>query len=209
MYKVITIEREYGSGAGEIAGELARKLGWKLWDHELTEEIAKLAHVDPSVVERCDEHVDSTFHRLAKVFWRGSYQRSMPLEGLGAFDADAMVAMMRQVIESAANSGNCVIVGRGAPYFLRECPDAFQVFCYAPYAEKFRRLQKQGMNKNEAEELLGSVDHDRVAFVKHYFDADWPTPALYHVMVNTAMGNANVISVVLDTMRLLEAKPRS
>ena len=209
MYKVITIEREFGSGAGEIAGELAQELGWKLWDHELTEEIAKLAHVDCSVVERCDEHVDSTFHRLAKVFWRGSYQRSMPLEGIGAFDADAMVAMVRQVIENAANSGNCVIVGRGAPYFLRERTDAFHVFCYAPYAEKLRRLQVLGKSKDEVEDLLATIDRDRVTFIKHYFNADWPTRSFYHVMLNTAMGNANVISVVLDTMRLLEAKPRS
>ena len=43
MIKIITIEREYGCGGGEIAQQLATQLGWKLWDQLLTEEIARLA----------------------------------------------------------------------------------------------------------------------------------------------------------------------
>jgi hypothetical protein len=31
LIKVLTIEREYGSGAIEIAQKLADRLGWKLW----------------------------------------------------------------------------------------------------------------------------------------------------------------------------------
>ncbi|HLB88953.1 MAG TPA: cytidylate kinase-like family protein [Terriglobales bacterium] len=204
MYRVITIEREFGSGAGEIARELASRLGWKLWDHALTEEIAKLAQVDCSAVERREERVDSTFHRLAKVFWRGSYERSMSATGLEIFDADCLVRMGQQVVEKAAAAGNCVIVGRGAPYFLREYPDAFHVFLYAPRAEKLRRLRLIGKSEKEAEELLDTVDRDRITFVKHYFGADWPARCLYHVMINTAIGNENVISTILNTMHTLE-----
>ena len=50
MFRVITIEREYGCGAPAIAAELADHLGWKLWDRLLTEEIARLANVEPSAV---------------------------------------------------------------------------------------------------------------------------------------------------------------
>ncbi len=32
MIKIITIEREYGSGGGEIAHLLAKQLGWKIWE---------------------------------------------------------------------------------------------------------------------------------------------------------------------------------
>jgi len=204
MYRVITIEREFGSGAGEIARELASRLGWKLWDYALTEEIAKLAQVDCSAVARREERVDSTFHRLAKVFWRGSYERSMSATGLEIFDADCLVRMGQQVVEKAAAAGNCVIVGRGAPYFLREYPDAFHVFLYAPRAEKLQRLRLIGKSEKEAEELLDTVDRDRITFVKHYFGADWPARCLYHVMINTAIGNENVILTILNTMHTLE-----
>ena len=43
MFRVITVEREFGSGAAEIARELSSRLGWRLWDQALTEEIAKVA----------------------------------------------------------------------------------------------------------------------------------------------------------------------
>jgi cytidylate kinase len=207
MYRIVTVEREYGSGGGEIACELAKRLGWKLWDHALTEEIAKVANVECATVERCAERVDSTFQRLVKVFLRGSHEHSMPLPGSEPFDTDRFVAVGRQVMKKAADAGDCVIVGRGAPYFLRQRADAFHVFLYAPYAEKLRRLLKVGKSHREAEELLDTIDRDRITFVKRYFNADWPTRCLYHLMINSAVGNENVISTILSTMRSLENTP--
>ncbi len=209
MFRVITVEREYGSGGGEIACGLAKKLGWKVWDHALTEEIAKVANVECSTVERCEERVDSTFQRLVKVFWRGSQERSIPLPGAEPFDTDRFVAVGEQVMETVAEAGNCVIVGRGAPYFLRRRGDAFHVFLYASHGEKLSRLLKLGKNEREARELLDTIDRDRITFVKRYFNADWPTRCLYHMMINTAVGNEIVVSTILNTMRTLERSPVS
>lgn len=211
MYRIITIEREYGSGGGEIAKDLSRRLGWKLWDQALTEEIAKAANVDVAAVERCSERVDAGFHRLMKTFWRGSYERSMALHGT-EFGPDKFVEIGRQVMANVAEQGNCVIVGRGAPYFLRERGDVFRVFLYAPYSEKMHRLKALGNSERNAEELLDTIDRERIEFVKKYFDADWPTRCLYHMMINTAIGNENVMDTILNTMHTLEtahAKPPS
>ena len=208
MFRVITVEREFGSGAAEVARELARRLNWKLWDQALTEEIAKVARVDSSAVMCCEERRDSTFHRLAKTFWRGSYERSMPVPGgIEPFDADRFVSIGKEVMTRVATAGNCVIVGRGAPYFLRERSDVFHVFLYAPRIEKIRRLRMLGHSDREAEELVDTVDRDRIEFVKHYFGADWPTRCLYHIMINTVVGDESVVSTVLDTMHKLERKP--
>jgi len=206
MYRVITIEREFGSGAAEIAASLADHLHWKLWDQALTQEIANVAQVDPSAVMCCDERRDGRFHRLAKTFWRGSYQRSMELNTAAPFDTDRFVAISEQVMRKVASAGDCVIVGRGAPYFLRERPDVFHVFLYAPRTEKIRRLRELGKSQSEAEELVDTVDRDRIEFVKHYFNADWPTRCLYHMMINTAIGNEHVLSTILNTLHIMENK---
>ena len=208
MFRVITVEREYGCGGGAIAAQLAHQLGWNLWDKRLTEEIARLANVDQSAVRRCDERIDSRFYRLAKTFWRGSYERSAQL-GNQVFDTDCMMSMMEEISAKIVQEGNAIVVGRGAPYFLRENPDAFHVFLYAPRAEKLRRLREDGLSEAEAEERVDSVDRERMAFVKHYFDADWPTRSLYHVMINTAVGNEAVIETILHTMRLIQGHPRA
>src|SRR3989442_1725908 len=97
MFRLITIEREYGCGGAPIAAQLADHLGWKLWDHRLTEEIARLE----------------------------------------------------------------------------------------------------------------IVDRERIAFIKHYFNADWPTRSLYHLMLNTAVGNDAVIETILNTMHLVEGRPQA
>jgi cytidylate kinase len=203
VYRVITIEREYGSGAAEIARKLASQLDWKLWDRELTAEIARVANVDPSAVSVCEERADSGFQKLVKVFWRGSYERRANLEQ-PPFGPDRMVEVGEHVMRDIAARGNCVIVGRGAPYFLRERSDVFHVFLYAPRAEKIRRTQESGASLREAEDLVETVDRERIHFVKHYFGADWPTRSLYHLMVNTAMGDENVISSILHSMKITE-----
>ena len=206
MFRIVTLEREYGCGCAGIAAELAGRLRWKLWDHLLTEEIAKQANVDCGTVEQREEKVDGTFYRLAKTFWRGSYERSMPVAESQTFDADCMVAMMEGITARIAEEGNAVVVGRGAPYFLRERQDTFRVFLYAPREEKIRRLLAAGTSQAEADELVDTVDRERIAFIKHYFNADWPTRALYHLMINTAIGDEKVIVTILDTMRLVEEK---
>jgi cytidylate kinase len=208
MFRLVTIEREYGCGGGIIAARLAERLGWKLWDQLITEEIARLAKVDAATVKRCDERMDSRLHRLAKSFWRGSYERGTPL-GDQVFDTDCMMSWMQDIANRIGREGNAVVVGRGTPYLLRENPDTFHVFLYAPRAEKIRRTIADGHSEEEAEELVDSVDRERIAYVKHYFNADWPTRSLYHLMLNTAVGDEPVIHTILSTMHVVEGSPKA
>ena len=198
MIRIITIEREYGSGGTPIAEKLADRLGWKLWDQSLTAEIARLAQVDHTEVERLDERCDSLFYRLMKVYMRGSYERSLPVAGLDHFDADSMVAFMRRVIERAAAEGNCVIVGRGSTYSLRDRDDAYHVFIYAPWDEKIRRVRALGKSQAEAEELVSTIDRERATFIQKYFGKEWPNRHLYHQMINSKIGDDRVIEAILQ-----------
>jgi len=207
MFRIVTLEREFGCGCGGIAAELARRLGWKLWDQQLTCEIAQRAQVSESVVALCDERVDSRLYRLAKAFWRGSYERSIPLADSHAFDTDRVMAMMQEIVRTIAAEGNAVIVGRGSPFFLREREDTFRVFTYAPHDEKIRRLVAMGKSREEAVDLVEEVDKERMAYIKHYFNAEWPTRSLYHLMINTVVGDENVIATILNGMKMLESHP--
>jgi cytidylate kinase len=207
MFRLITIEREYGCGGGAIAAQLAQHLGWSVWDKRLTEEIARLANVSTSAVKRCDERMDSRLYRLAKTFWRGSHERSSQLAGQ-AFDTDCMMSMMQEITAKIAREGKAVVVGRGAPFFLRDNPETFHVFLYAPRAEKVRRLIADGSTGQEADEMVDTIDRERIAYVKHYFNADWPTRSLYHIMINTAVGNQAVIDTILQTMQLVEGQSK-
>jgi CMP/dCMP kinase len=196
--RIITIEREYGAGGSVIAEKLAQRLNWRLWDQALTAEIARMAQCDQHSVERIEERVDPLFYRLMKVFMRGSFERSLPVSGLEHLDADSMVVFMQRVIERAAAAGNCVIVGRGAPYLLRGRADAFHVFIYAPLEEKLRRVRAAGKSEAEALDLVSTIDAERATFIKKYFGKEWPNRQLYHLMINSRVGDEVVIQTVLD-----------
>ncbi len=206
MIRTITIEREYGAGGGAIAKKLAARLSWKLWDQELTCEIARVAQVDQAVVERMDERCDSLFYRLMKVFMRGSMEQSLAVHGMGHFDADSMVEFMHRVISGAASEGNSVIVGRGAPFLLRSRPDTFHVFVYAPLEEKIRRLREAGKSEDDALEEIENVDRQRVIFVRKYFGMEWPTRELYHMMINSKVGDEVVIDTILNEIHSVGAQ---
>ena len=205
LVRTITVEREYGSGGALIARRLAEHLGWKLWDEELTAEIARIAKVDHKAARLCDERMDPLIYRLFRVFARGSYERALPVEGVSSrFDADQMVAMLQEVIEDVASRGNCVIVGRGAPYILRNHADAFHVFIYAPRDEKIRRIKTLGKTEKEAAQLVAEVDAERASFIRHYFGAEWPCRALYNAMINSKFGDEYVIEMILQHVDALE-----
>ena len=202
--RIITVEREYGSGGAMIAERLARHFGWKLWDQELTTEIARTAKVTREAACRCDERVDPLLSRLFRVYARGSYERTLPGTETMHFNADTMVKMLHKVIEEAASKGNCVIVGRGAPYILRNRPDAFHVFIYAPVEEKVRRLKSIGQSEKEARQFIEEVDRERASFIQHYFGKEWPHRPLYNLMINSKFGDEHVVETILQNIPLLE-----
>jgi len=88
MIRIITMEREYGCGGGEIAQRLAEQLSWKLWDQLLTEEIARLADCPKAVIERREERTDPLYYRLFKSFLRGSYEGSLNAHNLKLVDCE-------------------------------------------------------------------------------------------------------------------------
>jgi cytidylate kinase len=205
MIKIITIEREYGSGGGEIAEHLSKELGWKLWDQLLTEEIAKLANCPKSVVEVREEKTDPLYYRLFKSFLRGSYEGSLNAHKLNVVDSESILKFTERVVLHAAKRGNSVIVGRGSQHFLRNREDTLRVFLYAPREDKIRRLLARGKTLKEAEERVDTVDRERADFIERYFHVQWPDRDVYHAMINTKMGDEGVARTILDLMKTLDA----
>ena len=202
--RILTVEREYGSGGGVIAAALATRLGWALWDQRLTYEIARRMGSDPRVVEAREERCDPTYYRLVKSFMRGTFEGSINAPRLGILDTDRVQEVVRAIQTEIVEAGNCVIVGRGSAYYLGNRRDAFHVFVYATLANKVRRLRSIGKSEQEANEMAETVDRDRAAFIRRYFDLEWPAIHRFHLMVNSSIGDALVVDTILDTVARYE-----
>jgi cytidylate kinase len=206
MIKIITIEREYGCGGGDIAQLLSKQLGWKLWDQLLTEEIARLARCPKAVIEAREERQDPLYYRLFKSFMRGSYEGSLNAPKLNLVDSETIVKITQRVVQHAADKGNSVIVGRGSQHFLRDRQDTLRVFLYALREEKVRRLLGRGKTKQEAEQLVDTVDRERTDFIQRYFHVEWPDRAIYHAMMNTAVGDEAVVQMILSALKTYDTR---
>ena len=119
-------------------------------------------------------------------------------------DADCIREAAEKVVLEAAKQGNCVIVGRGSAYYLQSNPAAFHVFIYAPLEEKVQRLRSMGKSEDEAYLLAETVDQDRAAYIKQYFEVEWPDRHKYHLMINSSLGDEVVVDAILDSVAMLQ-----
>jgi cytidylate kinase len=203
MVKLITVEREYGSGGAEFAHRLAEALGWKLIDSCLIDEIARRAGVAKSQVSRCDEQLDPWYHRFGKAFWHGSIDRLPALPTSSAFDSEKMTAMVRDYLLKIAAEGHAVIVGRGAACVLTNYPGAFHMYVYASRKRKLQWFERNFPDRRrDAERELEATDQRRADYVRRFYDQDWQNHRLYHLMLNSCMGFDAMLKATVEAAGL-------
>jgi cytidylate kinase len=200
-YRVLTVNREFGSGGGRIAESIAGWLGWKLLDRDIIDAIAYAAHVEKSVVRHYDEHVDSWLRRINQQAMRSAALAAGLELGEGSvFDAEQMVKLTQKIVEQAYSEGNCVIVGRGSQCILQHKPDVFHVFVYAPHKERILRLRKRLEKCANVEQRIRTVDEERAKYLQQYFGKSWCNIHLYDLMISSHEDEDETARAVLYAM---------
>jgi hypothetical protein len=186
LFNVVTIAREYGSGGAELGRLVAVTLGWELLDRQLVDRVARIAGLEAETAASLDEHAHSWWQRALAGM---SYAAPFPTpDGSGEFDEDSMRAVTMGLIRGAADSGGCVIVGRGAQFFLQERKEVFNVLAYAPIEERVRRLRARHPDCTDVYALIKQVDGQRASYIREYYGRDWLDKTLYELCINTALG---------------------
>jgi len=206
MKQILVLDSEFGAGARTIGEKLARRLNWKLFDQALSEEIARLAKIPVDVCRQYEERRDPWLQRLINLVWKGALVPKLPLPDLGILDTDRLFSIGEQVVKQAAESRPCVIVGRGAPWFLRQRDDIFSVFLFASRELRYRRVLARTGNEARAVDLVDTMDEERRKFVRHHFGREWPDRHLFHAMLDTALGDDATVEAILH---LLDATNQS
>src|SRR5438874_686313 len=157
----VTISREYGSGGGEIAVRLAKRLQWQLIDHEVVVRVAQKLHVSEEEAEEHDERVESLASRILKSL--RVVQPTMPVavEIPLTMDSRAFYEARCQVIEGAVASGHVVIVGRGAQAHLAQRRDVLHVRIVAPLEARIAYVtRREGLNREAAHARVLKKDQE-------------------------------------------------
>lgn len=186
MNRIITIGREFGSGGREFGRKLAELLGFPYYDREIIIEIAKRTSLSEKYVQNIAEHkpvIPFPIHTGRTFF------AVMPDFG------QSVQAEQHNIIREAAANSDCVIVGRGADYVLREL-NPFRIFVYSSIESKIKRCREnQGIDyeTNEAGKMtdkelakrIGQINKSRADYYEFYTGQDWGDKANYDLCVNT------------------------
>lgn len=195
--RVITVEREYGSGGGEFAHELALRLGWRLLDEELLKGAARSAGVPEDKAADFDERIDPWYYRYGKLFWQDSlYSSTVPCDDQ-VFDCARMYSLIRKQMEAEAREGNCVLVGRGGASALAGIAGCFHIFVYASNAAKREWLQKNYPDlAHNADQWLAAQDKRRASVIRQFYGQEWNARTLYHLLLNSGIGCEAMVAAV-------------
>ncbi len=174
---VITISREFGSGGRDIGEKLAKELNIPFYDNERIFEIAKESGLSEAYIKKTEQ-------MKATSFLYGLYMntRQKPSN-------DDVFMVQSKVIQSAAEKGPCVIVGRCADYVLRDREDLFSVFIHAPLEYRVERARTvYNVQGGHVDDYVKKQDRQRASFYNHISDKKWGDANSFHLALSSVYG---------------------
>lgn len=206
---VITLSRELGSGGITIAQNLTKRLSWKLIDKEVIVYAAKLAKCTEAEIEKFDQE---QFDQMKVLFSDLGY----PIPGSGmmypfiaagymepywfpasvsnpvSIDETKYIELTKTVILNFAREGNVIIVGRGGCILLKDEPNILHIRVTAPLEIRIQRvMETANVDEPTAKEILLKRDKSSMDYLRHFYQANWSDPLLYHLVINTGKLSLN------------------
>ena len=164
---VITISRQTGCDAREIAASIVDRLNlklntnkWKWVDKDIIYSIARELNTDTQRVENYYEGI-----KLSNL-------SEMIMAFSGGFVSDLRVKKaIKDIVLSISKEGNVVIVGRGSVSIAHEIKDSLHIKLVAPFSWRVQNvMRKKDMNALTAEKYVIETDAKRNDLIHTFLD---------------------------------------
>jgi cytidylate kinase len=181
---IITVSREMGTGAYQIASDVAQKLKYTLIDGPRIKSLAAKYGLTPEVLQMVDEKPPS-------------YVTAEDRKRAAALNA------IELIILDLARKGNVVIYGRGGQDLLKDCKNILRLRFIADFEERVERFaEREWIDPDMARSLIRRSDHQRGGFIHFYFDRDWHDPNSYDLVFNTSrLSEATIVDSIIATAK--------
>ena len=170
---------------------MAETLGVPFYDKELITLAAKESGLSEEAVAASEKR--RTGSLLYGLYTMGA---DLPL-------SDQVYIIQSKVIQSLAEKGPCVIVGRCADYVLRDDERLLSVFLHAPadYRRKWGLAQKQlpaDLDDRALEALIEKEDKRRAGYYNYYTEYRWGAAEHYDLCLNAELGPELCAGLILQ-----------
>jgi cytidylate kinase len=181
---IITVSREMGTGAYQIASDVAQRLKYTLIDGPRIKSLAAKYGLTPEVLQMVDEKPPS--YVTAEDRKRAAALNSIEL-----------------IILDLARKGNVVIYGRGGQDLLKDCKNILRLRFIADFEERVERFaEREWIDPDMARSLIRRSDHQRGGFIHFYFDRNWQDPNNYDLVFNTSrLSEATIVESIIATAK--------
>ncbi len=188
---VITISRQFGTGGHEIGAELARRLGVKLLDKQILNEVASRMNAVEDAVEKIETRNPlwrddfTNFYRtyMAKAEYNGQEQ-DQTSHTLFRAQADA--------IRRIAAEESCVIIGRCGFDIFANHPNALKIFIHSSLDCRKRRIAvKYDISEQDAAAMIVDNDYSRELYTKTFTGRDWKDATNYDISLDVRKFGVN------------------
>ena len=193
---IITISREFGCGAREIARGLASKTNVPFYDKDLVDLTAQRAGVHVDTIKDADEVIHKKQSNLFSEFSYGSTT---------AFYSEKTINAQAMVIRDIANKNEtCILFGRCSDYILREYSNVLNFFLYAPIDARIKHIAKTyDIYSRDAEKMIKRVDKQRHNYYKYVTGKNRGDRNGKNVMIDVdAYGVEGTIQLMYDAIKI-------
>jgi cytidylate kinase len=201
-FTVVTMERQTGAGAENVAALVAAGLHYQLLDAEIVRRAAAAAGVSTETIEH-SERIPSFFERiLSGLALAGSPDTSTDPAQLAmpTLSNRQYRELTEQVLRGLASRGRVVILGHGGQVTLQQVPEVLKVLVHAPLEFRVSNFVVEAqMGPEEARKKIESADGDRERFFGRHYRVRWLDPQLYDLAINTStFSHEEAAKVIID-----------
>ena len=188
---VITISRQFGTGGHEIGAGLAQRLGVKLLDKQIMNEVASKFGMVEDAVERIEARNPlwrDDFTQFYRQYMAGAEYNGLEHDQTSHQLFEAQAAAIRKI----ADEESCVIVGRCGFYIFRDHPNAMKIFIHADdECRKQRIARRYDLSESDAAAMIVDNDYSRELYTKTFTGLDWTDARNYDISLNVRRFGVN------------------
>ena len=199
---VVTISKEYASGSGIFARQLAEQLNYTVLEKELLGEAAKkLQELQSKAAHFAPERESRLFHLMHK-FPVSTLHKAID-RSFRQINSKSYYEVTEQLVEKAAQDDNVVILGWGGQCILKKHVRAVHLRIVRKLEERIAALKvRLGLDDQGARDLILREERDSASYIRYSFNEAWDDPHLYHMTLNLSyMATEEAVQLVSDWMR--------